>query len=193
MTDDLNGLPLTVSVPATEWAYIKRRVRYLEAVMLQVLRDRARVREWFCAAELAALRLPGLPRSKAGVTRLATAHDWRRRIVTGRGGERYEYHVASLPPRAFDALVELIVDALPTRDQAPAPALPQAAPQTPRPAAEDDPAPAWLLPLMRLVKGGASGTLADICKALPEVLPAGVAQPTPEEVAEALRRLGFAV
>ncbi|MEO5338633.1 MAG: hypothetical protein H7841_17370, partial [Magnetospirillum sp. WYHS-4] len=68
-----------VHVDADEWAYLKRRALYLEAVLVQVLADRDRVQEWYEAAELAAMGLPGLPRTKAGLTRLAGAAGWKRR------------------------------------------------------------------------------------------------------------------
>lgn len=197
MSDDRSSLPLTVAVPVDELAYLQRRARYLEAVMLQVLRDRATIREWFPAAELAALRLPGLPHSKAGLARLATAQHWRRRIATGRGGERYEYHVTALPPRAFDNLVERILATLPAPAPITAPSAPEiaAAKPAPAPAVATDAAtsPAWLLPLLRLVKTGRAGTLTDICTTLPNTLPRGITAPTREEVAEALQRLGYAV
>jgi hypothetical protein len=61
-------------------------------------------REWFSAAELAALALPGMPATKRGVTDLAERQDWQRaawegthwRLRTGRGGG-VEYHLAVLP------------------------------------------------------------------------------------------------
>lgn len=187
MSDDRPGLSLTVAVPVEELAYLKRRARYLEAVMLQVLRDHSRIREWFSAAELASLALPGLPRTKSGLARVATAHGWRRRISLGRGGERFEYHVTALPPRAFDHLVGLIMDSpLPGATHSLAPALPAAAP--PPPPAEMT--PPWMLPLLRLVK--ASGMTAEAAvRELGFALPASVPVPTVAEAREALARFGY--
>lgn len=190
MSEDRGGLPLTVNVSVEEWAYHKRRAQYLEAVMIQVLRDQAEVREWFTAAQLAELRLTGLPRTKAGMTRLATAHSWRRRRAVGRGGSRYEYHVSSLPPRAFDDLVGRIVGRLPETDQEAAPHVPAPPPEPPAP---DNTTAPWMLPLLRLVRGWDGASVEDLCEALPGHLPNGVPAPTAREVSEALRRLGFAM
>lgn len=183
-----------VHVDADEWAYLKRRALYLEAVLVQVLADRDRVQEWYEAAELAAMNLPGLPRTKAGVTRLAGAAGWKRREATGRGGTRFQYHYASLPARAFDALIGRILD-LPAPDpEAPErPAVPEiAASPVPEPAAPANTAPPWVLPFMRLLKGGAHGDIAAAWRELPRHLPDGVALPTREEAAETIARLGIA-
>ena len=93
MDDDNDMLALTVSVPAEQWDFARRRLRYMEAVIVQILRDAARFKEWYSAAELAALGLRGLPGTKQGIARLAASQKWRRRIVTGRGGERHEYRL----------------------------------------------------------------------------------------------------
>lgn len=191
MFDDPTGLPLTVTIPVDELAYLKRRAQYLEAVMLQVLRDHAALREWFPAAELAALKLPGLPHSKAGLAKLASSQSWRRRRTTGQGGSRYEYHVTALPPRAFDHLIGLIVGTVVQKGAIPPPQVPEAPLDHTSSPPSPTPTPPWLLPLMRLVKKGRMGTLTDICTALPKTLPEGVPAPTREEVAKALRRLGF--
>jgi len=63
MSDNIGGFPLTVTVPADDWAFTNRRLRYLEGVIVQILRDGGSVKEWYTAAELAALGLSGLPRS----------------------------------------------------------------------------------------------------------------------------------
>ena len=61
-------------------------------------------REWFSAAELAALALPGMPTTKGKVLEMAKRQDWQRadlegthwRTRAGRGGG-VEYHLAVLP------------------------------------------------------------------------------------------------
>lgn len=187
------GFDFKVHVPAEEWAYLRRRSTFLEAVLAQVLHDRARVQEWYGAAELAALALPGLPRTKAGITRLARASGWYSRAATGRGGERFEYHFTSLPGRAFDALIARIVGIAtpsddPAEDVPPVPEI-DPAPQAPAPAA-DNAAPSWVLPFMRLLKG-ANGDLAAAWRSLPDHVPVGIALPTRQEAAETLLRLGL--
>lgn len=72
-------------------------------------------RDWFTAAELAALDLPGLPATKREINRRAEREGWERRLGTdrqplvrprkGRGGGT-EYHVALLPAAARLALVQ---------------------------------------------------------------------------------------
>jgi hypothetical protein len=54
-------LPLNTSIPTEQWAFMTRRLHYLEAVVVQILGDRSLLREWYTAGELAELRLPGLP------------------------------------------------------------------------------------------------------------------------------------
>ena len=44
-------LDLRVSVPAGEWGHAQRRLTYLEAVIVQVLRDMDNLKEWYSAAE----------------------------------------------------------------------------------------------------------------------------------------------
>ena len=80
MNDELN---LTVAVPAVEWAYLHRRLAFLEVVVIRVAREDAQAREWFSAAQLKALRLPGLPASRNGITAKATREDWERRNAKG--------------------------------------------------------------------------------------------------------------
>ena len=53
------NLDLTVTVPAADWAYSQRRLKYLETLLLRVVRDRKGLQEWFTAAELAGMVLPG--------------------------------------------------------------------------------------------------------------------------------------
>lgn len=187
----MSGFDFQVSVPADEWATMIRRVAYLEAVLLQVLRDEDEVKEWFDAGELAALRLPGLPISKAAITRAAASAAWRRREVKGRGGVRYQYHCTSLPERAFEALVWRILGVPEFGDVAmpkePVPSIP-----VPPPPLPENTAPPWVLPFMRLLKGGACGDMGAAWRALPEALPPGVAMPTEAEAAEVILGLGIA-
>lgn len=199
MTGSNEGFSLTVQVPAEDWAYLSRRAAYLEAVLIHVLRDRSRIQEWYDAAELAALRLPGLPATKAGITRSAGRTGWRRREATGVGGRRYQYHYASLPARAFDALIGRILDVagMPPDDAAPpagtGPAMPAMppVPESPARAEDDNTAPPWVLPFMRLLKGAAHGDITAAWNALPGHLPPGVALPTRDEAAETILRLGL--
>lgn len=188
----MSGFEFQVSVPADEWATMVRRVAYLEAVLLQVLKDEDEVKEWFDAGELIALRLPGLPISKAAITRTAASAAWRRREVKGRGGVRYQYHCTSLPERAFEALVSRILGVpefaeVETPDEA-VPAIPAPLPSS----FPENTAPPWVLPFMRLLKTGAHGNMGAAWRALPQALPRGVAMPTEEEAAEVILSLGIA-
>lgn len=191
MTSRMEMFPLMVHVAADEWAYARRRAEYLEAVLIQVLQDRERIREWYGAGDLLAFDLPGLPKTKAGVTRLAGAGGWLRREVSCQGGTRFEYHYSSLPARAFDALIARILnvpDAGPEEGAPPAPEIESATSPTPEP---DNTAPPWVLPFMRLLKGGANGNITVAWLELPHHLPAGVSLPTREEAAETIARLGL--
>jgi len=183
-------LDLTVHVAADEWAYCQRRVTYLEALLLRVVRERKNIQEWYDAAELAALRLPGLPASHAAVTRKARAGRWPSR----KEGRYSLYHVTNLPARAFDALIGRILD-LPEPDEfdggMPLPALEPAAKLPERTAAELS-APLWVLPLMTLMRGEAKGSLSAAWQALPAVMPRGTILPTVDEAAEVLVELGLA-
>ncbi|WP_194745748.1 transposase domain-containing protein [Thermaurantiacus tibetensis] len=58
---------------------------------------------WFTAAELAALRLPGLPRTKRRINARATAEGWPWRPASQRGGGR-QYPLDALPLAARMAL-----------------------------------------------------------------------------------------
>lgn len=181
---------LAVHVPADDWAYCQRRLAWLETLLLRLVRDHENIQEWYDAAELAALRLPGLPASAAAIARKAGAHDWQRRRASR--GRRWLYHVASLPPRAFDALIARILD-LPEPDAAigPVPGLPPA-PRDPVADAEADIAPPWVLPLVRLMKGEARGDLGAAWLRLPHHVPQGTLLPTARQAAEVLVRLGLA-
>lgn len=80
---------------------------------LPVTVEEAAAQEWFSAAELAALMLPGLPADKRGVTRRARDERWQLRIDAqgkplarprmGRGGGT-EFHMSLLPGDALLAL-----------------------------------------------------------------------------------------
>lgn len=177
---------LTVEVPADEWALAARRLRFLETLVVRLARDRSLMREWYEAGELAALRLPGLPATRAGIAKRAAARRWMSRPGNG----RRLYHISSLPGPAFDALVGRILD-LP----ADAGAVPDIGAITPDAVTAPDgenTAPPWVLPLMRLMKGKAAGDLARAWAELPAHLPAGVPLPTVEDAAETLVRLGLA-
>ncbi len=192
MSDRTEGFALMVHVPAEEWAYAKRRLVYLEAALLQLLKDRERIQEWYDAAELADLGLAGLPTSKAGITRTANAGSWLRRSVTGRGGMRYEYHYSSFPARTFDDLIGRILEVSQPDEDPVVPQAPEIAP-APMPARSEPPnmEPPWVLPFMRLLKGGAKGSLTAAWRALPENIPPGVQLPSPEEAADTIFRLGL--
>jgi len=179
-------LPLMVSVSAEEWAFAQRRVRWLTALLLRVVRDRRDLREWYGAVDLEALRLPGLPASRQGIARKAAREGWRRERV----GTVLVYHVSSLPHRAFDALMLRLLD-LPeieaeTSGLFDLPAMP------PPPDLPGNTAPQWVLPLMRLMKGEAGGDLGRAWKALPAHLPHGTPLPDVQDAAEILVRFGLA-
>ncbi|MFQ5533443.1 MAG: DNA-binding protein [Sphingomonadales bacterium] len=56
-------------------------------------------REYYSAADLAQMKLPGMPETEGGCIRRAKRENWRGRQRQGRGGGR-EYHISSLPPQA---------------------------------------------------------------------------------------------
>jgi hypothetical protein len=198
MTENGNGeLPLTIHVDADQWAFTNRRLQYLEAVIIQILRDAARLKEWFSAAELASFRLRGLPQSRQGVSRLANARGWRFRLAPYRGGVRQEYHCAALPPPAFADLLDRILSPIvgggaTQAESAPSPDVPT--PEVPEPEMPPtNTAPPWVLPLVRCLRGGNVTTVREAVAALPSSLPAGVACPTCEEAETVLRRFGYLV
>lgn len=176
-------LALTVHVPADEWAYCNRRLAYLEALLLRVVREQAAFQEWYDAEELERLRLPGLPPSRQAIARKAHKESWPRI----KRGTRLAYHVTALPRRAFDALLARLVD-LPELDAStdglftlpPVPVLP------PLP---ENAAPPWILPLMRLMRTEAQGDLARAWRSLPNHLPDGVALPEITEAANVIAAL----
>ena len=182
-------LELTVQVPADEWAYNKRRVVYLESLLLRVVREKCGIQEWFSADDLTHLRLPGLPPTRAGIARHAKAAGWRRQLTRDGGGERYVYHVTSLPNRAFDALLAMIIGLGDLEAEIEMlPDFPTPPRAEPMPA---NTAPVWVLPLMRLIKGSAEGDLGRAWSQLPKCLPPGTAVPTVEEAATVLVNLGL--
>lgn len=194
MDNDDDNLPLTINIAADQWAFTCRRLKYLEAVIIQILRDAKRLKEWFSAAELAAFRLRGLPRSRQGVARLASVRRWRFRDASGNGGARREYHCTALPEPAFADLLDRIMLPPGTASaggQHASPEIPL--PQTQKAAPPDNAAPPWMLPLMRSLRGGRLLTVQEAVEALPATLPPGVACPTYEEAETVLRRFGFTV
>ena len=178
-----DSLDLTIQVPADEWAYCQRRLKWFETILKRIVRMGG-VQEWYSAEELAGLRLPGLPASAQGITRKATAGRWPRE----RGSTCYLYHVSSLPARSFDRLMSLVLDIANVETIGGlVPTLPDS-PPLPEP---ENTAPAWVLPLMRLMKGAAHGDLSAAWRALPAHLPPGTTLPSVEEAAAVLLRHGI--
>lgn len=190
----MNGFEFTVTISAAEWSEMQRRLRFVEAALVQTLRGQRRLKEWFGAAELLALELPGLPHTRQGMLRRARVENWQRRAMYGQGGERFEFHFASLPRPAFEALLQSIVVALPPGlgPSRPVPAIPPRAMAVPLPVQAVSATPPWLLPLLRVVKSEAPENVDGLVQRLAERLPAGIAPPTTEEVREALRQFGYA-
>lgn len=186
MTKDSDGFELTVTLPASELAALRRRATYLEAILIQVFRQRRTIKEWFTAAELAEMRLPGLPTVKGAVTRLARRDGWRTRAA----GERNEYHFSTLPRKAFETLIDRVIAPAVGVDepgQVPAFSPPPPVPEAPATGT----APPWLLPLMRVIRTEAPATIREAMGLLPRYLPKGVALPTVEDVLPELQRLGM--
>ncbi len=185
-----SSFDLTVPVPADEWNYAQRRLKYLEALLLRIVRDKDNIQEWFSAAELAGHLLPGLPSTIEGVSRKASKERWMKRKGKFQGAWLNAYHVTSLPSRAFDALVSHILN-LPAID-AIVPILPNAPAPEPLPAGEpSNAAPPWVLPLMRIMKLETDGNLSQAWQKLPERLPPGVLLPTVDEAATILIHFGL--
>lgn len=197
MSIDPPSFDLVAALPAAEAARLQRRVVFLEAAIVQLLRDDHRLREWFTASELAALHLPGLPRAASSIARVASRERWEHRITTGKGGERRSYHFAALPRAAFAGFIDGVLRAhataeeaedIPAREAAPFPVL---APATPLPAARgSEPTPQWVLPLVRLLRGGAP-SVEDALRELPRRWPGRMVLPSPEEARETLAALGL--
>ena len=187
----LDGFELTVSVSADVWGYTQRRLAYLEALLLRVVREQGKVQEWFCAAELAGQMLPGLPTTAQAVTRKATKERWKKRKAKVQGTWMNAYHVTSLPARAFDVLISRILD-LPEID-AVVPVLPDL-PEVafPERVQVENTAPPWVLPLMRIMKTETAGNMGEAWSILPERLPPGIDLPSVQEAAKVLVQLGLA-
>lgn len=96
---------LLVTISAAELSALRRRCRFMEAALVQLLRGKSNLKEWFSAAELIEMQLPGLPMTTAGLTRLARAECW---PVKSAGNKRL-YHFSGLPRRAFETLIDLVV------------------------------------------------------------------------------------
>lgn len=183
-------LPLMVEIAADEWAYQRRRMIWLETMLLRLVRDRGGFREWYDAGELAALRLPGLPPTRTGIAQKARRDGWLRQDGKGRRGALPLFHVSSLPARAFDALVSRVLD-LPPVDAELARAFdlpPVPTPDLPLPA---NTAPPWVLPLMRLMKCDTGGDLYRAWEILPAHVPDGTPLPDAEEAARVLIAFGL--
>lgn len=178
-------LDLTVAVDADTWAYAQRRMAFLEAMLVRVLREHFELQEWLSAAELEALRLPGLPPSRSTITRKARQEGWERRWSQG----RYLFHVTALPARTFDALLTRILDLPPIEPEA-GEWFDLPAPPAPAPPVPVNTAPAWVLPLMRLMRNEAQGDLARAWRELPQHVPEGTILPEVHEAAAILLRFG---
>lgn len=182
-TESLN---LAVAVPADQWAYFQRRLIYLEMLVLRLAREADNFDEWMSAADLAALALPGLPLTRAGIVRKAGTKRWR---CKRQKGLATVYHVTSLPARAFDALMSKMLN-VPDIDQCRECDIDAiSAPVPPKTAVA---APPWVLPLMRLYRGEAAGDIAAAWRSLPNHMPAGMEMPTIDQAAVTLYDLGLA-
>lgn len=184
------GLELTVSVSAEEWSYCQRRVKYLETLLLRIMRNTDNIREWFTATELAAKALPGLPVTPEAISRKASKEGWQRRKVRIGSTWTHMYHVSSLSARTFDALISCILDLPPIDAALPVvPDIPDAPPRRSTPPANT--APPWVLPLVRIMRKETDGDITEAWELLPERLPPDVALPSVEEAAHVLVCLGL--
>lgn len=149
---DQDGFSLEAGISAERVAQMERRIRFLEAALVQVLRDDTALKEWFSAAELISFDLPGLPRTPSGLARHAKQHEWESCIVQGAHGERRLYHFSSLPRRAFEEMLERVLRN-PIADASMAAMVPDVPVVPRRPGRpQGELTPQWLLPLMRLLK-----------------------------------------
>lgn len=188
---------LTVQVPAEEWDFNRRRLRYLQAVLYQLLRDEGRLREWFTARELVDLYLPGLPHTRQGLAVMAKRGCWRQREAMRDSRHTIEYHACSLPGRAFDGLLDRIVraasdcpDELDMELEA-SPVIP--VPPTRHTPPDPGTVATWVLPLMRLIRNRPDLPLADALAELPLHLPADADTPKSEEARAMLEAIGWRV
>jgi hypothetical protein len=181
---------LTVAISADEWACAQRRIRYLEAALVQAYRNQRQLKEWFTAAELVALSLPDLPATRQALIRRAHAEHWSCRIASGRGGEHYEFHFVNLPRRAFEEMIRRIVepDHPLVEEKGDVPEVPDGV----VPASTADPVieapPVWLLPLMRIIKSCPSASVDDALFVLRRSLPPHATIPSRDEVADVISR-----
>jgi hypothetical protein len=195
MMTENSEMELEASLPAAELARLQRRVVFLEAALIQVMRDDHGLKEWFTAAEIACLGLPGLPTTRSGVARVAREQGWRFRTIRGPRGEQRVYHFADLPRRAFTAFVERVVHV--GRDPGEGAALAEAtglqpalaAPVAPAVPAAANTTPAWTLPLLRLLKAG-GGPLEHALGELPRHLAPGAPVPSVDEARAVLAGIG---
>ena len=188
---------LTVQVPAEEWDFNRRRLRYLQAVLYQLLRDEGRLREWFTARELVDLCLPGLPHTRQGIALMAKRGRWRKRDTSRDGRQAVEFHACSLPGRTFDGLLDRIIraasDCLDELDMEE-----ESAPTIPAPPTRTAQPPAgmvetWVLPLMRLIRSRPGVDLADALAELPVHLPPTSVLPTMDAAKATLEAIGWRV
>jgi len=179
-----DSFDLTVQVPADAWATAQRRIAFLEAAVTRLARERRDIQEWFNAEQLAALRLPGLPSTRQGIASRAARGKWPRRPAFAGGGSHFVYHLTSLPPSAFDAIISRLLDLPDSMEFEPAADLAVAE--------AENTAPPWVLPLMRLMKGEANGNLGRAWRELPAHLPRGAVLPSVDEAARILVNLGLA-
>lgn len=177
---DATGFGLVVTVSADTWALSQRRLAFLEAVLSQLLQDRAQIREWFTARELATLSLPSLSDSPASIAALAHHRAWATRIVQRNGKSITAYHFTSLPQAAFEAFIRRIVT-LPDDEDL----IPEFEPIKPISDSEQQ----WFLPLMRIIKGGRAKNWQEAYSNLITVLPKGVKVPAQEDIRQAYLRL----
>lgn len=200
MLTEGNELELVASLPAAELARLRRRIAFLEAALVQMLRDDGELKEWFSAAELAELRLPGLPATRGGIARVAREQCWATRQQRVRGGDRKLYHFADLPRLAFEAFIDRVVHGGDQDDDRPAaPILPPAPPvcgdfpalappPQPVPVVAENATPVWVLPLLRLLRAGA-GPLEHALAELPNHLAPGAPLPTLDDARAVLGRI----
>jgi hypothetical protein len=195
-------MELEASLPAADLARLQRRIAFLEAALIQVMRDDHGLKEYFTASEIACLGLPGLPTTRNGIARVAREQSWDYRTIRGPSGEQRVYHFADLPRRAFGAFVEPVVDGgrdlgAHAHEAAGAPAEPATNVQLPSLAASvasaapaaSNTTPAWTLPLLRLLRRG-GGPLDHALAELPHHLATGVPCPSVDDARAILARIG---
>lgn len=187
-----DSFPLTVTIPAEEWAATVRRLRYVEAALVQAYRNQRQLREWFTAGELVAMRLPGLPVTRHGIFRRAAAEGWISQPASGVDGERQEFHFSSLPRRTFDEMIRRIIQPVAgisdTVAPAPAPIVPAPPPLSLPPAGDASTAPGWMLPLLRLIRNEPQTDVDDAMELLAETWFDDATMPSREQVAAILAR-----